>query len=82
MSLIVGESDGREEARALRRLIICLLNTRSFSRLTAYEASRILHRLGADVRVFDPHGLPVKDDVSEQNPKVQELRSLVSSWAP
>ncbi|KAA8913860.1 arsenic resistance protein-like protein ArsH [Sphaerosporella brunnea] len=53
---------------------------RSFSRLLAYEASRILHRLGADVRVFDPTGLPVKDDVQHDHPKVQELRKL-SAWS-
>lgn len=52
---------------------------RSFSRLTAYEAARILTKIGADVRVFDPAGLPVKDDVSEAHPKVQELRAL-SQW--
>lgn len=46
----------------------------------AYEASRILHRLGADVRVFDPRGLPVKDDVQHDHPKVQELRTL-SHWS-
>lgn len=53
---------------------------RSFSRLTAYEAARVLARIGADVRVFDPAGLPLKDDASEQHPKVQELRAL-SQWS-
>jgi arsenic resistance protein ArsH len=46
----------------------------------AFECSRILWRLGADVRVFDPAGLPVKDDVQHQHPKVQELREL-SKWS-
>lgn len=53
---------------------------RSYSRLLAFECSRILWRLGADVRVFDPLGLPVKDDVQHQHPKVQELREL-SKWS-
>lgn len=53
---------------------------RSFSRLLALEASRILWRLGCDVRVFDPTGLPVKDDVQHLHPKVQELRDL-SRWS-
>lgn len=53
---------------------------RSYSRLLAFECSRILWRLGADVRVFDPSGLPVKDDVQHQHPKVQELREL-SKWS-
>ncbi|KAG0368256.1 flavoprotein-like protein [Gamsiella multidivaricata] len=56
------------------------LRERSFSRLLAYEFARILDRLGADVRVFDPTGLPVKDGVSENHPKVQELREL-SQWS-
>lgn len=53
---------------------------RSYSRLLAFECSRILFRLGADVRVYDPTGLPVKDDVQHQHPKVQELREL-SKWS-
>ncbi|KAI9702958.1 MAG: hypothetical protein M1836_008172 [Candelina mexicana] len=56
------------------------LRQRSYSRLTAFEAARILFRLGCDVRVYDPAGLPVKDDVQHQHPKVQELRDL-SRWS-
>ncbi|CCX32487.1 arsenic resistance protein ArsH [Pyronema domesticum] len=56
------------------------LRHRSFSRLMAYEASRILYKLGADVRVFDPTGLPIKDDDQHDHPKVQELRKL-SAWS-
>ncbi|KAF9117135.1 hypothetical protein BGX27_003597 [Mortierella sp. AM989] len=56
------------------------LRERSFSRLLAYEFARILDHLGADVRVFDPAGLPVKDGTSENHPKVQELREL-SQWS-
>ena len=40
----------------------------------------MLNRLGCDVRVFDPCGLPVKDDVQHDHPKVQELREL-STWS-
>lgn len=53
---------------------------RSYSRLLAYEASRILFRLGCDVRMYDPKGLPVKDDEQHSHPKVQELREL-SKWS-
>ncbi|KAF1842797.1 arsenate resistance ArsH [Cucurbitaria berberidis CBS 394.84] len=56
------------------------LRNRSYSRLLAFEASRILFRLGCDVRVYDPSGLPVKDDVQHSHPKVQELRDL-SKWS-
>ena len=52
----------------------------SYSKLLAYEASRILFRLGCDVRVYDPSGLPVKDDQQHDHPKVQELREL-SKWS-
>ncbi|KIH93173.1 arsenical resistance protein ArsH [Sporothrix brasiliensis 5110] len=56
------------------------LRSRSFSRLLAYEAARILFRLGCDVRVYNPAGLPQKDDIHHGHPKVQELREL-SKWS-
>lgn len=56
------------------------LRRRSYSRLVALEASRILFRLGCDVRVYDPTGLPVKNDVEHGHSKVQELREL-SKWS-
>ncbi|KAH8904070.1 arsenate resistance ArsH [Coniochaeta sp. PMI_546] len=56
------------------------LRSRSYSRLLAYEAARILFRLGCDVRVYNPAGLPQKDDVQHDHPKVQELREL-SKWS-
>lgn len=56
------------------------LRKRSYSKLLAYEVSRILFRLGCDVRIYDPRGLPVKDDEQHDHPKVQELREL-SRWS-
>lgn len=56
------------------------LRTRSFSRLLAYEYARLLESLGADVRVFNPEGLPMKDDKSEKHEKVVEIRDL-SLWS-
>jgi arsenical resistance protein ArsH len=56
------------------------LRKRSYSRLLAFEISRILFRLGCDVRVYNPDGLPVKDDVQHEHHKVQELRKL-SRWS-
>lgn len=61
-------------------VIVGSLRSRSYSKLLAYEGSRILHRLGCDVRVYDPTGLPLKDDVNHDHPKVQELRQL-SQWS-
>ena len=54
------------------------LRERSYSRLVAEEAARILERLGAEVRFFHPSGLPLVDDgVDADHPKVAELRDLV-----
>lgn len=57
------------------------LRPRSFSRLSAEEAGRILTPLGAEDRVFNPSGLPLVDDgVDATHPKVRELRDLVA-WS-
>ncbi|KAF2176861.1 arsenate resistance ArsH [Zopfia rhizophila CBS 207.26] len=69
---------GQERLRVL--VLYGSMRTRSYSKLLAYEAARILFRLGCDVRVFDPSGLPVKDDVQHSHAKVQELREL-SKWS-
>lgn len=53
------------------------LRTRSFSRFAAEEAARILQRLGAEVRLFDPRGLPLPDSCEADHAKVAELRDLV-----
>lgn len=53
------------------------LRDRSYSRLLNEEAARILRRLGAETRTFDPSGLPLPDDAEPDHPKVQELRELV-----
>jgi arsenic resistance protein ArsH len=70
--------DGNERLKVL--VLYGSLRRRSYSRLVALEASRILFRLGCDVRVFNPEGLPVKNDVDAGHPKVQELRGL-SQWS-
>lgn len=56
------------------------LRQRSFSRLLVGEASRILEALGAETRIFDPADLPMVDSVTDDHPKVQELRRL-SLWS-
>ncbi|MBC96670.1 MAG: arsenical resistance protein ArsH [Halobacteriovoraceae bacterium] len=57
------------------------LRERSYSRLLAEEAGRILEFMGAEVKFFDPTGLPLFDhDKSVDHPKVQELRNL-SLWS-
>jgi len=60
------------------------LRERSFSRLATEEAARILQRLGAETRTYNPAGLPLPDDPSSaagpDHPKVAELRELVT-WS-
>jgi len=52
----------------------------SYSRLLAFETSRLLEHFGCEVRVFDPHGLPLPDEAPTDHPKVRELREL-SGWS-
>ncbi|OHV72646.1 arsenical resistance protein ArsH [Ensifer sp. LCM 4579] len=52
----------------------------SYSRLLAEESGRLLEYFGAEVRFFDPSGLPLPDDAPASHPKVQELREL-SEWS-
>ncbi|KAI5206424.1 arsenate resistance ArsH [Aureobasidium subglaciale] len=81
-ALKLSESDMEKTGGDRLKILVLYgsLRERSYSRLLAFECSRILWRLGADVRVYDPSGLPVKDDVQHQHPKVQELREL-SKWS-
>lgn len=50
---------------------------RSYSRLATEEAGRLLTAMGADVRIFNPSGLPLPDDAPDTHPKVMELRESV-----
>lgn len=61
-------------------LLFGSLRPESYSRKLALEAERILRALGAETRVFDPHGLPLVDSVPADHPKVRELREL-SLWS-
>ncbi len=60
------------------------LRDRSFSRLLCEEAARVLTRLGAEPRLFNPSTLPLPDDpanpAADAHPKVAELRAAVT-WA-
>lgn len=56
------------------------LRERSFSRFAADEAARLLRDWGAEVRQFDPAGLPLPDSAEADHPKVEELREL-AKWS-
>ncbi|OJF94450.1 arsenical resistance protein ArsH [Pararhizobium antarcticum] len=56
------------------------LRTVSYSRFLAREAALLLTHFGAEVRIFDPDGLPLPDAAPANHPKVKELRDL-SQWS-
>jgi arsenic resistance protein ArsH len=56
------------------------LRARSYSRFLAQEAARLLEHFGAEIRIFDPTGLPLPDGAPIDHPKVKELREL-SLWS-
>lgn len=53
------------------------LRARSFSRLVVEESARLLTAMGAEVKIFNPTGLPQPDSGEDNHPKVTELRELM-----
>lgn len=53
---------------------------RSYSRLLALEAQRLLEIFGAETRIFHADGLPLPDGAPDDHPKVLELREL-AAWS-
>lgn len=53
------------------------LRERSYSKLLTQEAARLLEGMGAEVRIYNPEGLPQPDAAPVDHPKVKELRELV-----
>jgi len=52
------------------------LRERSYSRLVAEEASRLLEFYGAEPKFFDPTDLPLPDSVDDNHAAVKTLREL------
>lgn len=74
-----GFSVSKQKPRIL--ILYGSLRERSFSRLLAQEAARILEYMGAEIKFYNPDGLPMFDyERSVEHPKVKELRDL-SLWS-
>ena len=56
------------------------LRARSYSRLLADEAERLLVAMGCETRRYDPTDLPLPDGADPSHPKIAELRAL-SLWS-
>ena len=69
--------DGQRSTHKPRILMLYgSLRGRSYSRFLTFEAARLLELFGAEVRIFDPAGLPLPDATDADHPKVGELRDL------
>jgi arsenical resistance protein ArsH len=76
-----GDKLGATAAHSPRILLLYgSLRQRSYSRFLVLEAARLLEHIGAETKIFDPHGLPLPDDAPDTHPKVQELRQLMA-WS-
>lgn len=75
---LASEGDPTHPPRIL--ILYGSLRQRSFSRLLAEEAARLLQWFGCEVRTFNPSGLPLPDDADAAHVKVQELRDL-ADWS-
>ena len=76
---VSGEKLGLSAAEQAPRILMLYgsVRERSYSRLATEEAARLLTAMGAEVRIFNPSGLPLPDDAPETHSKVMELRELV-----
>ena len=77
-SLLVPQQRSTHPPRIL--MLYGSLRERSYSKLLTLEAARLLVAMGAEVKVFDPLGLPQPDAAPDTHPKVKELRDL-AAWS-
>ena len=72
---------GSDDGHAPRFLVLYgSLRPGSYSKKMAMESVRLLKKLGAEVEMFDPTGLPLPDSENGEHPKVQELLRL-ADWS-
>jgi arsenic resistance protein ArsH len=76
--LLVQQQASSHQPRIL--MLYGSLRERSYRKLLTLEAARLLEAMGAEVRVFDPMGLPQPDAAPDTHPKVKELRDL-AAWS-
>ncbi|MCP3053989.1 arsenical resistance protein ArsH [Aurantimonas marianensis] len=74
VAALAGPDDPRHPPRIL--MLYGSIRERSYSRLVAEEATRLLEWFGCEVRTFDPRGLPLLDGAEPGHPKVKALRDL------
>lgn len=75
---LISPNDSRHPPRIL--ILYGSVRERSFSRLVAEEASRILSWYGCESRIFNPSGLPLPGDAHTDHPRVKQLREL-AQWS-
>lgn len=79
---VASDFDGAVRSSHAPRFLLLYgsLREKSYSRLLTMEAARLLEAMGGEVKIFDPHGLPLPDEQPDSHSKVQELRDL-AQWA-
>jgi arsenic resistance protein ArsH len=75
VNLITARDDFAGATRPRILVLYGSLRETSFSKKLAYEFGRLLSGLGSEVRIYDPTGLPMKNEDDVNHPKVQELRN-------
>lgn len=55
-------------------LLFGSLRDHSYSRFAAEEGARLLRKMGAEIRIFDPSDLPFPDQHDDGHPAIAELR--------
>lgn len=74
LNVIAGNNNSSHAPRIL--MLYGSLRAESYSKKAILESAKILQSFGAEVKVYDPSGLPVFDRENYQHEKVKELHEL------